>query len=183
MNPVDQTQAEYVTTPDDTFERHEPTLELGGPIVRNRAWFFLGVAPDLERTSRTVTFRTNNQKATFDQNEEDYNTIFNVTSQLNAKMRLKGTINRQSFRDEPAFPTIEPDGTSTSNPSLFPGDDHRQHVRQLLRRRARLGDEREAVRQRHGRPLRLRIARERGRRAAAPHLWRFEPAERQLQFP
>ena len=33
MNPVDQTQAEYVTTPDDKFERHEPTLELGGPIL------------------------------------------------------------------------------------------------------------------------------------------------------
>jgi hypothetical protein len=28
----------------------------------------------------------------------------------------------QSFsRDEPGFPTIEPDGTSTSNPALFPG--------------------------------------------------------------
>jgi outer membrane receptor protein involved in Fe transport len=121
LNPVDQTKAEYVTTPDDKDEHHEPTLELGGPIVRNRAWFFLGMAPDIQRQSRTVTFRTNNQTATFEQNEEDYNTIFNVTSQLNSKMRLKGTINRQSFRDEPGFPGIEPDGTSTSNPALFPG--------------------------------------------------------------
>ena len=43
-------------------------------------------------------------------------------------MRLKATVNRQSLRDVPGptgnagnFPTIEPDGTSTSNPTLFPG--------------------------------------------------------------
>ena len=119
--PTDASKAEYITTPDDEFARHEPTFDLGGPIFQNRAWFYVGVAPDLERTSRTVTFRTNNQTATFEQNEEDYNTIGTITAQLNAKMRVKATINRQSWRDEPGFPTIEPDGTSTSNPSLFPG--------------------------------------------------------------
>lgn len=127
LNPVDQTQAEHVTTPDDLDEHHEPTLELGGPILRNRAWFFLGVAPDIERSSRTVTFRTNSQTATFDQNEEDYNSIFNVTAQVSSKLRLKATVNRQSFLDlqsptgtNPNFPSIEPDGTSTANPDLYP---------------------------------------------------------------
>ena len=74
-----------------------------------------------------MTFRTNSQRASFDQNEEDYNSILTVTTQLNSSMRLKGTINRQSLRDVPGptgnagnFPTIEPDGTSTSNPTLFP---------------------------------------------------------------
>lgn len=119
--PTDASQAEYIITPDDEFARHEPTVDIGGPILKNRAWFYVGAAPDLERTSRTVTFRSNGQKATFEQNEEDYNTIGTITTQLNAKMRLKATINRQSFRDEPGFPSIEPDRTSTANPSLFPG--------------------------------------------------------------
>jgi hypothetical protein len=121
LNPVDQTIAEYLTTPDDKFELHEPTLEIGGPILKNRMWFFVGSAPSLERVSRTVTFRSNQQRGTFSANEEDYNTILNVTTQLNTSMRLKATVNRQSYRDEPALPTIEPDGTSTQNPSLFPG--------------------------------------------------------------
>jgi hypothetical protein len=121
MNPTDQTIAEYVVTPDDKFERHEPTLEIGGPILKNRVWFFFGTAPDIDHSNRTVTFRTNGQRGTFYQNEEDFNSILNITSQLNRDMRLKTTINRQSYRDEPAFPTIEPDGTSTSNPTLFPG--------------------------------------------------------------
>ena len=119
--PTDASKAEYVTTPDDEFARHEPTFDIGGPVLANRVWFYVGVAPDLERTSRTVTFRSNNQTATFAQNEEDYNSIGTITAQLNAKMRVKATINRQSWRDEPGFPSIEPDGTSTSNPTLFPG--------------------------------------------------------------
>ena len=121
LDPTDQSKAEYVTTPDDKFYRLEPTLEIGGPILQNRVWFFVGSTPDLERTKRTVTFRSNQQRATFEQNEEDLNTIFKVTTQLNQKMRLAFTGNLQSFRDEPGFPGIEPDGTSTSNPTLFPG--------------------------------------------------------------
>lgn len=125
--PTDASRAEYITRPDDDFSRHEPTFDLGGPILRNRAWFYVGTAPEFDRVSRTVTFRTNNQTATFDQNENDYNTLATVTTQLNARMRLKGTVNLQSLKDVPgptggagAFPTIEPDGTSTSNPTLFP---------------------------------------------------------------
>jgi outer membrane receptor protein involved in Fe transport len=118
---TDASKAEYITRPEDDYSRHEPTFDLGGPILRNRLWFYFGTAPDIELVKRTVTFRTNNATQTFEQNEEDYNSIGTLTAQLTANMRLKGTVNRQSFRDEPAFPTIEPDGTSTSNPTLFPG--------------------------------------------------------------
>jgi len=121
LNPADQTKSEYITTPEDQFSRMEPTFDLGGPIVRNRVWFYAGYAPDLERTSRTVTFRANGQKSTFEQNEEDHNVLANVTGQISPSTRLRVSMNRQSFRDEPAFPGIEPDGTSTSNPALFPG--------------------------------------------------------------
>jgi outer membrane receptor protein involved in Fe transport len=119
--PTDASKAEYITRPDDKGSRHEPTFDLGGPIFKDRAWFYFGTAPDIDLAERTVTFRTNNLTQTFEQNEEDFNSIATVTAQLTGDMRLKGTVNRQSYRDEPAFPTIEPDGTSTSNPSLFPG--------------------------------------------------------------
>jgi outer membrane receptor protein involved in Fe transport len=125
--PTDASQAEYITTPDDKFSRQEPTFDIGGPILKNRAWFYVGTAPDIDRTSRTVTYRTNGQTATYEQNEVDYNTIFTTTTQLNSKMRVKTTINLQSLKDvmgptgsAGGFPNIEPDGTSTSNPTLFP---------------------------------------------------------------
>ncbi len=125
--PTDASKAEYITRPDDDIARHEPTFDLGGPIFRNRAWFYVGTAPEFDRTARTVTFRTNNQTSTFEQNENDYNTLATVTAQLTSNMRLKGTVNLQSLKDvmgptgaAGAFPTIEQDGTSTSNPTLFP---------------------------------------------------------------
>jgi len=119
--PSDASRSEYITRPDDKGSRHEPTFDVGGPIIKNRAWFYFGTAPDIDMQERTVTFRTNNVKQTFEQNEEDYNSIGTLTAQLTSNLRFKGTVNRQSYRDEPAFPTIEPDGTSTSNPTLFPG--------------------------------------------------------------
>ncbi len=119
--PSDASRSEYITRPDDKGSRHEPTFDVGGPIIKNRAWFYFGTAPDIDMQERTVTFRTNNVKQTFEQNEEDYNSIGTLTAQLTSNLRFKGTVNRQSYRDEPAFPTIEPDGTSTSNPALFQG--------------------------------------------------------------
>ena len=125
LNPSDQTKAEYIITPEDSFYRAEPTFELGGPVVRDRIWFYAGYAPDRERQERTVTFRSNQQTSTFVQDETDHNFLGNVTTQLNKGMRLKASVNRQWFTDEPGFPGIEPDGTSTSNPALFPGTIYR----------------------------------------------------------
>jgi outer membrane receptor protein involved in Fe transport len=125
--PTDASRAETIIRPDDEISRTEPTFDLGGPLWRDHAWFYFGIAPDFDYTKRTVTFRTGNETRSFEQDEVDYNSIFTVTTQLRPNMRLKGTINRQSWRDVMGptgtagnFPTIEPDGTSTSNPTLFP---------------------------------------------------------------
>jgi outer membrane receptor protein involved in Fe transport len=127
LNPSDQTKAETFLAPEDDYSRQEPTFELGGPLLRNRMWFYTGYAPDFDHTRRTVTFRANNQTQAFDQNENDHNLLANVTAQLNASMRVKFSMNQQRLRDVPGttgnagnFPTIEADGTSTSNPALFP---------------------------------------------------------------
>ena len=32
--PTDASQAEYITRPDDDYSRHEPTFDLGGPILQ-----------------------------------------------------------------------------------------------------------------------------------------------------
>jgi hypothetical protein len=131
LDPADQTKAQVFTTPEDEISRFEPTLDLGGPILRNRMWFYAGYAPQVDKTRRTVTFRSNNQTATFEENETDHNLLANVSGQLSGNMRLRFSMNQQRYRDVPGpnptssaagnFPTIEPDGTSTSNPALFPG--------------------------------------------------------------
>ena len=129
LDPADQTKAQTFTVPEDDISRTEPTFDLGGPLLRNRMWFYVGYAPDFDYLSRTVTFRANGQTSTFESNEVDHNLLANVTGQLSPSMRLRFSMNQQRLRDLPGltstgttvnFPTIEPDGTSTSNPSLFP---------------------------------------------------------------
>ena len=58
-DPADQPKAEYIITPDDEFERLEPTFELGGPdLARPRVVLSSGSARISSARARTVTFRT-----------------------------------------------------------------------------------------------------------------------------
>ncbi len=56
VNPLDSTQAEYVQDPEDPFTQFDIGGVLGGPIVRDRLWFFAGYLPQIMNTDRDVTF-------------------------------------------------------------------------------------------------------------------------------
>lgn len=121
LNPRNQTQAEHITTPPDDFTLTEPTFELGGPVFRDRVWFFAGYVPRVRRESRTVTFQANGQRGTFSDDTEDHNLSYNVTTQLTGNLRAKFAVSNQRFNDgTSSLPGIEPDGTSTSTPDQFP---------------------------------------------------------------
>lgn len=54
-NPNNSMQAEYWTYPEDEYNRIEPGVSLGGPIVRDRAWFFGAYQPARTKTTRSVS--------------------------------------------------------------------------------------------------------------------------------
>ena len=60
LNPNNQTIAEFTTTArDDKSYTVEPLMTLGGPILRDRIWFFAGYVPQYTNAERTVTFTQN----------------------------------------------------------------------------------------------------------------------------
>lgn len=123
LNPSNQTKAEYITTPRDPSYNSDAVLDIGGPIFHDRAWFFAGYAPHVHRLKRTVTFQANGETGTFHRDSTDHTFDYNVTTQLVNNLRLKfAASNERGFGPPPssALPEIEPDGTSTSNPTLFP---------------------------------------------------------------
>ena len=67
LNPSNTTQAEYVTTPLDDYSSPEPIFDLGGPIMKERLWFYVGYDPSWTNRSRTVLFNSNRTVGTFDQ--------------------------------------------------------------------------------------------------------------------
>ncbi len=66
LNPTNQNVAEYTYTPRDDEYTVEPVMSLGGPVFRDRLWFFVGYIPQISEQTRTVTFTQNGQTRTFD---------------------------------------------------------------------------------------------------------------------
>ena len=99
LNPADQTKAEYFTPPRvDETTKWDWVGSIGGPILKSKAWFFLGVNLIKEDTIRTVTWtatgtdKTQNylgQTQTFDQRPRDKSFQYNAAMQLNSSMRVR----------------------------------------------------------------------------------------------
>ncbi len=121
--PTDATKAELVTTPLDEIPSWEPVFELGGPVRTDKVWFYAAYAPVRTSTTRTVTFRTppttGSATQTFTRDEPTDRVIakgtWQVSRALKASFVAAPTRARQRGGTATVFPTIEPDGTSTSN--------------------------------------------------------------------
>lgn len=121
LNPTNQTLAESINTPDDDASTWEPVFDLGGPLIRDRVWFYAGYVPQMDHSGRTVRFQSNGETQNFVRDIEDHNLNYNVTGQLTRNLRGKfAAANRRVF-SAPNFPNIEPDGTSRDNFALFQG--------------------------------------------------------------
>jgi hypothetical protein len=119
--PTDNSKAEYITTPRNDAYQADAALDVGGPILMNRAWFFVGYAPQTHRETRTVTFTSNNQTKSFDADTDAFDLNYNVSSQVSKNLRVKvAASNQRASGLGRTLPGIEPNATSTSNPALFP---------------------------------------------------------------
>jgi hypothetical protein len=109
--------AEYITYDDDTESRVEPGFALGGPIKRDRLWFFGAYLPAMTSTDRTV----NNE--TINQTDRSHNITANITGQASDSIRLRGAYNSSSRKLNGLLPALngtDPVGTNYSKSSDFP---------------------------------------------------------------
>lgn len=121
--PTNAALAEYIKTPRDKSYQADYVMQVGGPILKNRVWFFAGYAPQYYPSTRTVTWNTpgtNEKTQTFkngDPNNKTYN--YNITGQLMNSLRGRFTGNNETQRGALGLPGIEPNGTSNSNANTF----------------------------------------------------------------
>ena len=105
-----QNVSEYVTLAEDDFSSWEPFGQLGGPIVRDRVWFYGGYTPQLNDTGRTVTFRSNSQTSSYTSKEKTHYVTGNVTAQLTDTMRTRVGASYNEYNQDGRLPAK--DGSS-----------------------------------------------------------------------
>lgn len=125
--PTDGSRYEYITVPKDvSFDKNfqvDPVFSLGGPILKDKAWFFVGYGPQYWRSERTVTWanRGNNPATqTFDNGSPHQRALnYNISTQFTSNLRVRATGYNERRRGELGLPAVEPTGTSTANANTF----------------------------------------------------------------
>jgi outer membrane receptor protein involved in Fe transport len=124
---ADATQAEYINYPKDDSNRIEPGFAIGGPIVRNKAWFFGAYQPAFTTNERVVNPSTAVNPAAGTFNEDQKLTVQyatgNITSQLSDSLRGRVAFNNSWAKTDgllPALSGTDPSGTNYGKTSVFP---------------------------------------------------------------
>ncbi len=76
--------------PDDTYTNFFPTARLGGPIIKNRLWFFGSIAPQFRNTERVSPFSDGSSETNRTEVKNEYY-FGRLDAQVTDKLRLTGT--------------------------------------------------------------------------------------------
>jgi len=111
------TEFVYIHPPKDEETRIDPGVSLGGPILRDRLWFFGQYQPGLRSTTRTVTF-TNGVTNSFDQDFDVHYGAINVTGNAGSKLLFKGGGNFSPYETKGDLP-VQTGRTSLTGPESY----------------------------------------------------------------
>jgi hypothetical protein len=67
IDPEDDTKAIYQQNATDDYRYVSPGATIGGPITKDKVWFFAGMYPELTKYNRQVTFLADDSTKTFSQ--------------------------------------------------------------------------------------------------------------------
>jgi len=139
INSTDNVTAEFVTntgsgTPSatspmagndaDKWLNWNPIGDLGGPVVRNKIWFYAGYSRNANSMERTATFRNSPPPyttKTFNWNDTSDYLNWNFTSQLNNAMRLKIAGGNTRQRNRGGAPALQPNGSKFADGTATDG--------------------------------------------------------------
>jgi hypothetical protein len=127
LAPTDSTKAEYWTYPEDSSSNMEPGFSLGGPVFKDKAWFFAAYQPTLQSTTRSVDPASAGTPTanTFSDLEQKFQRQYlsaNSTAQFGNSLRTRIAYNSSWNKQEGRLPAQNGSNATTT---LFNIDDTR----------------------------------------------------------
>jgi len=93
MDPTDatRTRARYFQNTLDDYTTWNPVVNIGGPILKNKLFFFAGFMPTTKTINRSVTFLSNNQTKDYTRKERQNYTVGKLDYAPASKLRVNAS--------------------------------------------------------------------------------------------
>ena len=108
---------EYITPPKEDETRIDPGFSLGGPILRDRLWFFGMYQPGIRDTTRTVNFQDDTVDS-FDQEFRVHYGSANITGNAGSKLLFRVGGNFSPFETKGSLP-VQTGRTTLTSPDDY----------------------------------------------------------------
>lgn len=118
FNPSDSAQntPEYFTPREDGYTGHNPGYQIGGPMIKNKLWFFSSAYPEFNNIDRTVTHIRDNVTKVWPVRERQDYTLNKVDFQPTQNLRFFVGYQYNPQRVRGLLPSVQ--GTDASNAPL-----------------------------------------------------------------
>ncbi len=83
----DASLAEFIKPKEDSYSIYYPTATIGGPVIKNRLFFFGSISPEIEHTDRTINFADAGTK-TYAQDQKRYYSLGRLDFQPTQKIQI-----------------------------------------------------------------------------------------------
>jgi hypothetical protein len=124
FNPIDTNLAETgMITPNNNWTYYSPVGDIGGPVLRDRLWFYGGAAYTKNENANDATFRTDISKTKrhFESWDDAKYYNYNLTGQVSNNLRVKFSGSNQRNASRGALPALQPDNAVDLLPnSVYP---------------------------------------------------------------
>jgi len=114
INPNDNVTPEFLVTPSQPSQQWSPIGDIGGPVMKDKVWFYVGSSVDRTNNQETATFKNSPQPyftGNFSSYSENSYVQWKGTTQLTQKMRLTVSGNNQRGQSRGSLPSLQPNGS------------------------------------------------------------------------
>jgi outer membrane receptor protein involved in Fe transport len=106
LSPTNSSVAELVTYDEDSVTQWEPGFALGGPLKKDKAWFFASYNPTLRTVDRDVTLTFDRSVASATEKRRQHYITANVSAQPTDSLRARLAFNSNRLTVDGLLPAL-----------------------------------------------------------------------------